>query len=126
MYRMNSSNIKTPQIKNLRRHREDFNKHQSKTKQIIKKGIYEINKTTQDMIDKLNKDKENLRKMNQTEILKIKNPLNQIKNSVEGHSRRPEQVEDRLSELEDKIDIKEKKKTEECLEKRLKSCERNT
>jgi hypothetical protein len=48
--------------------------------------------------------------MNQTEILKIKNPLNQIKNSVEGHSRRPEQVEDRLSELEDKIDIKEKKK----------------
>jgi hypothetical protein len=34
-------------------------------------------------------------------------------------------VEDRISELKDKIDIKEKEKTEESLDKRLKSCKRN-
>jgi TolA-binding protein len=56
---------------------------------------------------------ENLRKMNQTEI----------QNTVEGHSSRLEQVEDRISELEDKIEIKEK--TEELLVKQLKTCERN-
>jgi hypothetical protein len=38
---------------------------------------------------------------------------------VEGHSSRLEQVEDRLSELEDKIEIKEK--TEELLVKQLKT-----
>jgi septal ring factor EnvC (AmiA/AmiB activator) len=41
---------------------------------------------------------------------------------VEDHSRRLEQVEDRISELKDKIEIKEK--TEEILVKQLKSCER--
>jgi hypothetical protein len=41
---------------------------------------------------------ENLRKQNQTET----------QNIVEGHSSRLEQVEDRISELEDKIQIKEK------------------
>jgi predicted nucleic acid-binding Zn-ribbon protein len=42
---------------------------------------------------------------------------------VEGHSSRLEQVEDRISELENKIEIKEK--TEELLVKQLKSCEKN-
>jgi chromosome segregation ATPase len=42
---------------------------------------------------------------------------------MEIHSSRLEQVEDRISELEDKIEIKEK--TEEILVKQLKSCERN-
>jgi hypothetical protein len=56
----------------------------------------------------LNKDIENLRKKNQTEILEIKSPFNQS-NTVEGHSNRLEQVEDRISELEDKTEIKEKK-----------------
>jgi septation ring formation regulator EzrA len=42
---------------------------------------------------------------------------------VEGHSSRLEQVEDRISELKDKIQIKEK--TEEILVKQLKSCESN-
>jgi TolA-binding protein len=41
---------------------------------------------------------------------------------VEGHSSRLEQVENRISELEDKIEIKEKT---EYLVKQLKSCERN-
>jgi TolA-binding protein len=42
---------------------------------------------------------------------------------VEGHSSRLEQVEDRISECEDKIEIKEK--IEEILVKQLKSYERN-
>jgi chromosome segregation ATPase len=56
---------------------------------------------------------ENLRKKNQTET----------QNTVEGHSTRLEQVKDRISELKDKTEIKEK--TEELLVKQLKSCERN-
>jgi septal ring factor EnvC (AmiA/AmiB activator) len=52
-----------------------------------------------------------------------KSPLNQIKITVEDHSSRLEQVEDRISELEDNIDIKVK--TEELLLKQLKSCEKN-
>jgi hypothetical protein len=42
---------------------------------------------------------------------------------VESHSNGVEQVENRNSGLKDKIDIKEK--TEELLNKRLKSCKRN-
>jgi uncharacterized protein YjgD (DUF1641 family) len=56
---------------------------------------------------------ENLRKKNQTET----------QNTVEVHYSRLEQVEDRISELKDKIEIKEK--TEELLVKQLKSCEWN-
>jgi hypothetical protein len=41
---------------------------------------------------------------------------------MEGHSSRPEQVEDRISELKDKIEIKEK--AEEILVKQLKRCKR--
>jgi archaeosine-15-forming tRNA-guanine transglycosylase len=41
---------------------------------------------------------------------------------MEGHSNRLEQAEDRISELEDKMEIKEK--TEELLVKQLKICER--
>jgi chromosome segregation ATPase len=46
-----------------------------------------------------------------------------MKNTVEGHSSRLELVEERISELEDKIEMK--LKTEELLVKQLKSCERN-
>jgi chromosome segregation ATPase len=42
---------------------------------------------------------------------------------MEGHSSRPEQAEDRISELEDKMETKGK--TEELLVKQLKTCERN-
>jgi chromosome segregation ATPase len=42
---------------------------------------------------------------------------------VGGHSSRLEQAEDRMSELEDKMEIKGK--TEELLVKQLKACERN-
>jgi hypothetical protein len=51
---------------------------------------------------------ENLRKKNDTEIL----------NTMEGHYSRLEQAEDRISELEDKMEIKGK--TEELLIKQLK------
>jgi chromosome segregation ATPase len=55
----------------------------------------------------------NLREKNETET----------QNTMEGHSSRLEQVEDRISELEDKMEIKAK--TEELLVKQLKTCERN-
>jgi peptidoglycan hydrolase CwlO-like protein len=42
--------------------REDFNKHQSETKDTIKREIYEIKKTTQNIKEELNKEMENLRK----------------------------------------------------------------
>jgi chromosome segregation ATPase len=58
-------------------------------------------------------DVENLRKKNETEI----------QSTMEGHSNRLEQAEDRISELEDKMEIK--RKTEKLLVKQLKSCERN-
>jgi chromosome segregation ATPase len=49
--------------------------------------------------------------------------LSETKDTLEGHSSRLEQVEDIISELKDKIEIKEKR--EEILVKKLKSCERN-
>jgi septal ring factor EnvC (AmiA/AmiB activator) len=66
---------------------------------------------------------ENLRRKNQTEILAIKSPQRQTKNTVEGHSSRLEQMEGRISDLKDKTEIKGK--TEEILVKQLKSCEWN-
>jgi hypothetical protein len=74
------------------------------------------------MKEEFNKDMESLRKNIQTEILEIKRSLSQIK-KTEIHCRGTEQVEDRNSGHKDKIHIKEK--TEEFLDKRLKSCERN-
>jgi hypothetical protein len=49
--------------------------------------------TTQNIKEELYKDRENLRKKNQTEILKIKSPFSKTKNTVEGHSSRLEQGE---------------------------------
>jgi chromosome segregation ATPase len=56
---------------------------------------------------------ENLRKKNETEI----------QNTMEGHFSRLEQVEDRISGLEGKMEIEGK--TEKRLVKQLKNCERN-
>jgi TolA-binding protein len=55
---------------------------------------------------------ENHKKKNQTKT----------QNTVENHSSKLEQVEDRISELKDKIEIKEKT---ELLVKQLKICKRN-
>jgi hypothetical protein len=60
---------------------------------------------------------------NQSQILEILCPFNQIKNTMEDHSSRLEQGEGRILEFEDKIEIKEK--TEEILVKQLKICNRN-
>jgi hypothetical protein len=56
--------------------------------------------------------------------LEIKISLNQTENTVESHSSIQEQVEERISGIKDKIDIKEK--TEKFLEKRPQNCEKNT
>jgi hypothetical protein len=56
----------------------------------------------------LNKDLENLRRKNQIEILEIKSPYSQTKNTVEDHSSRLDKEEDRISELKNKIEIKGK------------------
>jgi hypothetical protein len=53
--------------------------------------------TTQNLKKELNKDIENLRKKNQTEILEVKSLLSQTKNTVKGHSSRVKQVEDSMS-----------------------------
>jgi hypothetical protein len=59
------------------------------------------------MKEELNKDMENLRKKESNRNPGNKIPLNQVKNTVEGNSSKLEQVEDKISELKDKIDIKE-------------------
>jgi hypothetical protein len=63
--------------------------------------------------EEVNHDMENLRKKNETET----------QNTTEGHYRRLEQAEDRITELEDKMEIKGK--TKELLVKQLKTSERN-
>jgi Mg2+ and Co2+ transporter CorA len=63
--------------------------------------------------EKVTHDMENLRRKNGTEI----------QNTVEGYSSRLEQAEDRISELENKMEIKGT--TEELLVKQLQTCERN-
>jgi septal ring factor EnvC (AmiA/AmiB activator) len=63
--------------------------------------------------EKVTHDMEILRKKNQTEI----------QNTMEVHSSRLEETEDKISELEDEMAIKGK--TEELLFKQLKTCERN-
>jgi hypothetical protein len=49
--------------------REDFNKHQSETKDTIKRETHELKMTTQNIKEELNKDMQNLRKSNQTQLL---------------------------------------------------------
>jgi hypothetical protein len=82
------------QIKELR---EDLNNRE--TKDTIKREIHELKRTTQIIKEELNKDLENFRRKNQTEILEIKSLFSQTKKTVDGHSSRPEQVKERISEL---------------------------
>jgi hypothetical protein len=107
--------------KQLNELRVDFNKHQHEAKETIEKKIYEVKKTTQDMKERFQRYGKTSEKKNQMEILEMKIPFSQINNTVEGHSSRLEQVEDRISGLEDKMDTKEKT---EHLVKQLSSCER--
>jgi hypothetical protein len=59
--------------------------------------------TTQNIKEELNKD---IEKKNETEILKIKIPL--VKQKHKGRPPKKTKTEDRISELKDKIEIKEK------------------
>jgi chromosome segregation ATPase len=52
-----------------------------------------------------------------------KNNETEILNKMEGHSRRLEQAEERISELENEMPIKGK--TEETIVRQLKTCEKN-
>jgi chromosome segregation ATPase len=90
-----------------------LNKHQSEAANTINREINELKKKIDNIKEEVTHDMENLRKMNETET----------QNTMEGHSSRLEQAEDRISELEDKMEIKGK--TEELLVKQLKTCERN-
>jgi hypothetical protein len=67
---------------------------------------------TDNIKQEVTNDMENLRKKNETEI----------QNTMEGHSSRLKQAEDRISELEDEMEIKGK--TEELLVRQLKSSKR--
>jgi hypothetical protein len=92
------------QIKELK---EDFNEHQSETKDTIKRDIYELKRTTQNTKEELITDLENLRRMTH-KSWKLKIACSQTKNLVKGQSSTLQQMEDRISEFEDKIESKEK------------------
>jgi hypothetical protein len=65
------------QIKGLR---EDFNKHESETKDPMKREINELKRTMQIIKEELNKDMESLRRKNQIKIPEIKVPYSQMRN----------------------------------------------
>jgi chromosome segregation ATPase len=92
---------------------EALNKHQSETENIINREINELRMKIDNIKEEVTHDMENLRKKNKTET----------QNTMEGHSSKLEQVKDRISELEDKIEIKGK--TEELLVKQQKTCKWN-
>jgi uncharacterized phage infection (PIP) family protein YhgE len=75
-----------------------LNKHQSETENTINREINELKMKIENIKEEVTNDMENLRKKNQTET----------QNRVEGHSSRLEQVEDRIPELENKVEIKGK------------------
>jgi hypothetical protein len=86
-----------------------LNNHQSETENTINKEINELKMKIDNIKEKVIHDMENLRKKNEKET----------ENTVEVHSSRLEQAEDRISELEDKW--KFFLKTEELLVKQLKT-----
>jgi hypothetical protein len=79
---------------------EVLSKHQSETKNPINKEINELRMKTDNIKEEDTQDMENLGKKNETEI----------QNKMEGHCRRLEQAEDRISELKDEMVIKGKTK----------------
>jgi uncharacterized protein YukE len=90
-----------------------LNKHQCETENTINREINELKMKTDSIKEEVTHDMGSLRKKNETEI----------QNIMEGHSSRLEQAEDRISELEHKMEIK--RQTEELLVKQPKTCKRN-
>jgi chromosome segregation ATPase len=89
-----------------------LNKYQSETNTTINREINELRTKIDNMKEEVTHDMENLRKKNETEI----------QNTIEGHFSRLEQAEDRISELEDEMEIKVK--IEELLVRKLKTCKK--
>jgi chromosome segregation ATPase len=90
-----------------------LNKHQSETENTINREINELKMKIYNIKEEVTHDMENLRKKNEAET----------QATVQGHSNRLEKAEERISELEDKMEIKGK--SEELLVKQLKTCKRN-
>jgi hypothetical protein len=86
-----------------------LNKHQSETENTINREINELKMKIDSIKEEVTHDVENLREKNETET----------QNTMEGHYSRLEQAKDRISELEDKMEIKGK--IEELLVKQLKT-----
>jgi hypothetical protein len=75
-----------------------LNKHQTETKITISRETNELRGKIDNSKEEVTHDMANPRKKNETEI----------QNKMEGHSSRIEQIEDRISELEDEMAIKGK------------------
>jgi chromosome segregation ATPase len=90
-----------------------LNKDYTETEKTINREINELKMKIHNIKEEVTHDIENLRTKNETEI----------QNTMEGHSSRLEQAEDRISEYEDEMEIEGK--TEELLDKQLKTCEKN-
>jgi hypothetical protein len=69
-----------------------LNKHQSETENIINREINKLKMKIENINEEMTRDMESLIKKNQIET----------HNTVEVHFNRPEQMEDRISELKDK------------------------
>jgi acetolactate synthase small subunit len=77
---------------------EALHKHRSETENPINREMNELKLKIDNIKEEMTHDMENFRKKNETET----------QNTMEGHCSRLEQVEDRISELEDKMEIKGK------------------
>jgi DNA repair exonuclease SbcCD ATPase subunit len=88
-----------------------LNNHQSEMDGTINREINELKMKIENIKEEVTHDMGNLRKKNETEI----------QNTMEGHSSKLEQAEDRTLEIEDEMEIKGK--IEELLVKQLKTCE---
>ena len=68
---------------------------------------YKINQDTNEFRYKINKHKQYLTKdteskMNQSEILELKNLINELKNALQNTGTRADHMEERISKLEDR------------------------
>jgi polyhydroxyalkanoate synthesis regulator phasin len=77
-----------------------LNKHQSETENTINREIHELKMKIDNIEEEVTHDMENLRRKNETET----------QNTMEGHSSRLEEAEDRISDLKIKWKLKEKLK----------------
>jgi hypothetical protein len=84
-----------------------LNKHQCEIENTINRKINELRMKIDNIKEEVTHDMENLRKKNESEI----------ENTMKGQSSRLEKAEDRISELEDEMEIKGK--IEELLIKQL-------